>query len=244
MWPSKASYPRGLAGRSRSSGRSSAWSRHPPANGERLGESFPPGNPDGGGPPAAPIPSAATFRRSPVHDSQHGWDPKEHAQDLQPSSVALSARSTGLSIRASSGIAAPVQERQRQPVVPREHHGVALDLLEQACEDCLFEGRGAREAAAGRVGDLCVVAGECPRPQAGRKPAALGEVCRLRRAGSQPGHPADEPFPGPKGLKGTTDRRIATRGRAQTGADRRPRSTREEAGRDYEPEPGNERCAE
>ena len=52
---------------------------HPPANGERLGESFPPGNPDGGGRRGADS-ERCDFAGSPVHDSQHGWDPEEHAQ--------------------------------------------------------------------------------------------------------------------------------------------------------------------
>ena len=47
----------------------------------------------------------------------------------------------------------PVEQREREPALPSEHHGVALDQLEQRGEHGLAERRGAREAAARRVRD-------------------------------------------------------------------------------------------
>ena len=51
------------------------------------------------------------------------------------------------------GVRRPVEQRQREPALPGEHHRVTLDDLEQCAEDGLGQRRPAREPTARRVAD-------------------------------------------------------------------------------------------
>ena len=55
--------------------------------------------------------------------------------------------------RAQRLVVGPVEQGKREAALPREHHGVALDQLEERGQDRLAEGGGAGEPAARRVPD-------------------------------------------------------------------------------------------
>ena len=75
------------------------------------------------------------------------------------SSGAPTGRSSAGRARAISSSLPPVEQRQREPVVPGEHERVPLDELEQPGERRLLERRAAGEAAARGVADARLAAG-------------------------------------------------------------------------------------
>ena len=119
--------------------------------------------------------------------------------------------------RAQRLVVGPVEQGKREAALPPEHHGVALDQLEERGKDRLAEGGSAGEPAARRVADRA----------RGPRLTQVDELCReVRRRAVRERHSLDELRLRVLGERGEGEASLCvlqSDGRARTATDRPPR---------------------